>query len=104
MDRPPAENIIDRPDIVPANPDTLLREPDNLYLALLEQEATIEYYLQRNRMIYRQGGSLHKDEEDKEKIIPLDAEGEEQGKKASRFMAARLGRKQAVASGSSMMV
>jgi len=55
-------------------------------------------------MIYRQGGSLHKDEEDEEKIIPLDAEGEEQGKKASRFMAARLGRKQAVASGSSMMV
>jgi len=30
-------------------------------------------------MIYRQGGFLHKEEEDEEKTIPLDAEGKSRG-------------------------
>lgn len=90
-DRTLAENIIERPYTTTANPERIPREPDGFDPALLHQEATTEYHRQRNRMIYRQGGFLPK-EEDEDEVL-LDAEGEEQGRKVSRFMAARLGRK-----------
>lgn len=90
-DRTLAENIIERPYTTIANPDTTPQEPDEFDPALLHQEATTEYHRQRNRMIYRQGGFLPK-EEDEDEVL-LDAEGKEQGRKVSRFMAARLGRK-----------
>jgi len=89
-DRTLAENIIERPYTTTANFDTTPQEPDKFDPALLHQEATTEYHRQRNRMIYRQGGFLPKEEDEDE--IPLGAEGEEQGRKLSHFMAARLGR------------
>jgi len=90
-DRTLAENIIERPYTTAADPDTKPQEPDEFDPTLLHQEATTEYHRQRNRMIYRQGGFLPK-EEDEDEVL-LDGEGEEQGRKVSRFMAARLGRK-----------
>jgi len=90
-DRTLAENIIERPYTTTANSDTTPQEPDEFDPALLHEEATTEYHRQRNRMIYRQGGFLPK-EEDEDEVL-LDADGEEQGRKVSRFMAARLGRK-----------
>lgn len=90
-DRTLAENIVERPYTTTANPDTTPQEPDDFDPTLLHQEATTEYHRQRKRMIYRQGGFLTQ-EEDEDEVL-LDAEGEEQGRKVSRFMAARLGRK-----------
>lgn len=86
-----AENIIERPYTTTANPDATPQEPDEFDPTLLHQEATTEYHRQRNRMIYRQGGFLPQQEDEDE--VLLDGEGEEQGRKVSRFMAARLGRK-----------
>ena len=91
-DRPHADSIIERPYSSTTNPNAPPQEPDELDPALLQQQATTEYHRQRNRMIYRQGGFLPK-EEDEEDDIPLDTNGNEQGRKVSRFMAARLGRR-----------
>ena len=92
-DRPLADKIIERPFNATSDPDASPKEPDELDPALLEQEARTEYHRLRNRMIYRQGGFLPKEDEDEEDKIPLDTGGEEQGGKVSRFMAARLARK-----------
>ena len=92
-DRPLADKIIERPFNATSDPDAPPKEPDELDPALLEQEARTEYHRLRNRMIYRQGGFLPKEDEDEEDKIPLDTGGEEQGGKVSRFMAARLARK-----------
>lgn len=86
-DRPLAENIIERPYTASSNPDDPPQEPDDFDPALLQQEARTEYHRHRNRMIYRQGGFLPQDS-DEDDEVPLDANG----KKTSRFKAARLGR------------
>ena len=92
-DCPLADMIIERPYTATSDRDAPPKEPDELDPALLEQEARTEYHRLRNRMIYRQGGFLPKEDEDEEDKIPLDAGGKEQGRKMSRFMAARLARK-----------
>lgn len=89
--RPLAEKITERPFNTSSNPSTLPQEPDEFDPALLKQEARTEYHRQRNVMIHRQGGFLSRDDDGEDEKIPLDAEGEAQGKKVSRFMAARLG-------------
>ena len=69
------------------NPPIL--EPDELDPAILRQAAAVEYNRMRNRMIYRQGGFLRTEEEEEEE----EGEGERnEGKKMSRFKAARLRR------------
>jgi len=80
LNRPLEQNIIEKPHIVIANPDSSHREPDELDPMFSKQEATTEYYRQRNCMIYRE-------------LFPLDAEGNQQGRNVGRFMAARHGRK-----------
>ena len=92
-DRPLADKIIERPYTATPDLDAPPKEPDELDPALLEQGARTEYHRLRKRMIYRQGGFLPKEDEDGEDEIPLDAGGKEQGRKMSRFMAARLARK-----------
>ncbi|KAL8674342.1 MAG: hypothetical protein Q9168_001271 [Polycauliona sp. 1 TL-2023] len=64
-------------------------EPDEFDAALLRRELTMDHQVRRNRMIQRQGGFLasEADEEEEEAEGPL---VDENGKKISRFKAARL--------------
>lgn len=89
-DRPHANTIIERP--FPSHSDDPPPEPDEFDPGLLQKQVTTEYHRQRNRMIHRQGGFLAKDE-DEEAEVPVDEFGNEDGRKVSRFMAARLGKK-----------
>lgn len=89
-DRPHADTIIERP--FPSHSDVPPQEPDEFDPELLQQQAKVEYHRQRNRMIYRQGGFLPI-EEDEETEVPIDEHGNEEGRRVSRFKAARLGRK-----------
>ena len=95
--RPPnqilAETILERPYSTTTDPESSPQEPDEFDPVLLKQEATMEYHRQRNRMIYRQGGFLPREDEDEDENIPLDVEGDIADKKVSRFMAARLGQR-----------
>ncbi|KAL8857287.1 MAG: hypothetical protein Q9178_006213 [Gyalolechia marmorata] len=64
-------------------------EPDEFDAALLQQEVRMGHHRTRNRMIQRQGGFLANEEEEEE----VAAEGpvvDQNGKKISRFKAARL--------------
>ncbi|KAL9025200.1 MAG: hypothetical protein Q9196_005940 [Gyalolechia fulgens] len=61
-------------------------EPDGLDESLMRQELTMDYHRTRNRMMQRQGGFLAHDEEEEAEGPLLD----ENGKKISRFKAARL--------------
>ena len=85
-DGPHADTIIERPFIL--DREIAPQEPDEFDPELMQQQVATEYYRQRNRMIYRQGGFLQ-DEEDEELDVPVD----EGGRKVSRFMAARLTRR-----------
>lgn len=79
--------VIERPYLDKVNTESV-SEPDEVDESLLRQELTMEYHRTRNRMIQRQGGFLSNDEE-------AEAEGpllDENGKKVSRFKAARLKR------------
>lgn len=80
-----APNVVERPLADKVSTEDVL-EPDELDASLLRQELTMNYHRTRNRMIQRQGGFLANDEED-------EAEGrlvDENGKRISRFKAARL--------------
>ena len=88
-DRPHADNIIERP--FPSHSIDPPPEPDEFDPGLLQKQVTTEYHRQRNRMIHRQGGFLAREEEEAE--VPVDEYGNEEGRKVSRFMAARLGKK-----------
>ena len=88
--RPHADTIIERP--FPSHSDVPPQEPDEFDPELLQRQAKVEYHRQRNRMIYRQGGFLPT-EEDEETEVPIDEHGNEEGRRVSRFKAARLGRK-----------
>ncbi|KAL8659718.1 MAG: hypothetical protein Q9226_000274 [Calogaya cf. arnoldii] len=81
-------NVIERPYSDGSNTDNV-SEPDEFDTALLRQEVTMDHQRRRNRMIQRQGGFLASEEEAEEE----EAEGplvDENGKKISRFKAARL--------------
>ncbi|KAL8709074.1 MAG: hypothetical protein Q9220_006095 [cf. Caloplaca sp. 1 TL-2023] len=62
-------------------------EPDEFDASLMQQELKMDYHRTRNRMIQRQGGFLPEDDEADEDDRPL---LDENGKKISRFKAARL--------------
>lgn len=62
--------------------------PDEFDAALLHQEAAVEYHRMRNRMILKEGGFM----KDKEAPIEYPEEVDENGKRLSRFKAARLAR------------
>lgn len=89
-DRPHTDTIIERP--LPSLPDEPPQEPNELDHELLQQQVMTEYHRQRNRMIYRQGGFLPT-EETEEAEVPVDEHGNQEGRKISRFKAARLGRR-----------
>lgn len=75
------------------NSSTIAVEPDGLDPSLLQHQVATEYHRTRNRMIQRQGGFLARAEEESSGgVIRLDEGGE--GKKVSRFKAARLSRLQ----------
>ncbi|KAL8721268.1 MAG: hypothetical protein Q9225_002010 [Loekoesia sp. 1 TL-2023] len=80
-----AANVVERPLSDKVSREDV-SEPDELDASLLRQELTMDYHRTRNRMIQRQGGFLANEEEE-------EAEGpmvDENGKKISRFKAARL--------------
>ncbi|KAI4120669.1 MAG: hypothetical protein LQ338_006846 [Usnochroma carphineum] len=82
-----APNVLERPYSDDVISDNLL-EPDEFDASLLRQELTMDYHRTRNRMIQRQGGFLANDDKEEE-----EEEGpviDENGKKISRFKAARL--------------
>ena len=81
-------NVIERPYSDGSNTGNV-SEPDGLDAALLQQELAMEHESRRHRMMQRQGGLLAKeaDEEKEEAEGPL---VDENGKKISRFKAARL--------------
>ena len=88
-DRPHADTIIERP--FPSHSTAPPKELDEFDPELVQQQLKTEYHRQRNRMIYRQGGFLPTEEDD-EAEVPVDEHGQEEGRKMSRFKAARLGR------------
>ena len=88
-DRPHADTIIERP--FPSHPTAPPKELDEFNPELVQHQLKTEYHRQRNRMIYRQGGFLATEEDD-EAEVPVDEHGHEEGRKMSRFKAARLGR------------
>ncbi|KAL9638389.1 MAG: hypothetical protein Q9204_001520 [Flavoplaca sp. TL-2023a] len=81
-------NVIERPYSDGSNTANV-SEPDGLDATLLQQELAMEHESRRNRMMQRQGGLLSNeaDEENEEAEGPL---VDENGKKISRFKAARL--------------
>ena len=89
-DRPHADTIIERP--FPSHSMAPPKALDEFDPELVQHQLKTEYHRQRNRMIYRQGGFLQTEEDD-EAEVPIDEHGqEEEGRKMSRFKAARLGR------------
>ena len=88
-DRPHADTIIERP--FPSHSTAPPKELDEFDPELLQHQLKTEYHRQRNRMIYRQGGFLPTEEDD-EAEVPVDEHDHEEGRKMSRFKAARLGR------------
>ena len=60
-------------------------EPNELDTPLLQQELAMDYHRTRNRMMQRQGGYLANDEDEEQSPLV-----DENGKKISRFKAARL--------------
>ncbi|KAI4157149.1 MAG: hypothetical protein L6R39_000746 [Caloplaca ligustica] len=86
---PPGEiqtgHIVERPYSEEVKTDRV-SESDELDASLLRQELTMDYHRTRNRMIQRQGGYLANDEEEEADGPRVD----ENGKKISRFKAARL--------------
>ncbi|KAI9794239.1 MAG: hypothetical protein M1816_006165 [Peltula sp. TS41687] len=75
-----------------------VHEPDELDPTLMRQEIAVEYHKMRNRIIYQQGGFLHRPQDEQEEVekVPLAPEegggGGETKKRVSRFKAARLGK------------
>jgi len=64
--------------------------PDPFDPVLIHRQVQAEYHKARNRMIQQQGGFKATDDDDEDEASPI-AEGRDgQGKKVSRFMAARL--------------
>lgn len=88
-DRPHADTIIERP--FPSHSTAPPTELDEFDPELLQRQLKTEYHRQRNRMVYRQGGFLPTEEDDSAEV-PVDEHGHEEGRKMSRFKAARLGR------------
>ncbi|KAL8787796.1 MAG: hypothetical protein Q9213_001983 [Squamulea squamosa] len=83
-----APNVIERPYSDNSNLESV-SEPDDFDPALLQQEVSMEHHRARNRMMQRQGGFLASEKEEEEE----EAEGplvDENGKKVSRFKAARI--------------
>ncbi|KAL8905943.1 MAG: hypothetical protein Q9207_002324 [Kuettlingeria erythrocarpa] len=81
-----APTVVERPysgDVVTID----VSEPDELDASLMRRELTMDYHRTRNRMIQRQGGFLINDEGKEEEEGPL---VDENGRKVSRFKAARL--------------
>ncbi|KAL8994506.1 MAG: hypothetical protein Q9169_005535 [Polycauliona sp. 2 TL-2023] len=81
-------HVIERPYLDGSNAEQP-SGPDEFDAALLRQELTMDHQVRRNRMIQRQGGFLANEAEEAEE----EAEGplvDENGKKISRFKAARL--------------
>ncbi|KAL8764313.1 MAG: hypothetical protein Q9184_000018 [Pyrenodesmia sp. 2 TL-2023] len=81
-----APNVVERPysETLATND---VSEPDEFDASLMRQELTMDYHRTRNRMIQRQGGFLANDEDEEEEERPL---VDENGRKISRFKAARL--------------
>ena len=88
-DRPHADTIIERP--FPSHSTASPKEPDEFDPGLLQHQLKSEYHRHRNRMIYRQGGFLPTEEDDEVEVLG-DEHDHEEGRKMSRFKAARLGR------------
>ncbi|KAL8703778.1 MAG: hypothetical protein Q9201_003043 [Fulgogasparrea decipioides] len=84
--RPHAPTVIERRASDDGNGESV-PEPDELDGSLLRQELMMDYHRTRNRMIQQQGGYLNQDEEEAEDEGAL---VDENGKKMSRFKAARL--------------
>ncbi|KAL8729470.1 MAG: hypothetical protein Q9166_004718 [cf. Caloplaca sp. 2 TL-2023] len=83
-----APNVIERPYSDPSTMDSV-SEPDEFDVPILQQELMTDYHRTRTQMIQRQGGFLASEREEEE----AEAEGplvDENGKKISRFKAARL--------------
>jgi len=85
-----AATVIERPSSSSTAASSKLGAPDEFDSALLNQQVSTEYHRMRNRMIQREGGFLAQKEEDGESPP---AEVDENGRKMSRFKAARLGRR-----------
>ncbi|KAL8808326.1 MAG: hypothetical protein Q9182_000146 [Xanthomendoza sp. 2 TL-2023] len=83
-----APNVIERPHSDMSNQDSV-SEPSEFDPSLLQQELMMDYHRSRNRMIQRQGGFLA-DEEEQEREATEGPLVDENGKKISRFKAARL--------------
>ncbi|KAI4140299.1 MAG: hypothetical protein LQ341_003892 [Variospora aurantia] len=82
-----APNVIERPYSEDVDSSKVV-EPDEFDASLMRQELTMDYHRTRNRMIQRQGGFLPGGGEgEAEESGPL---VDENGKKISRFKAARL--------------
>ncbi|KAL8948890.1 MAG: hypothetical protein Q9222_004962 [Ikaeria aurantiellina] len=81
-----APKVVERPysDLTKAEN---VSEPNEFDASLMQQELKMDYHRTRNRMIQRQGGFLSQDDEADEDDGPL---LDENGKKISRFKAARL--------------
>ncbi|KAL9605158.1 MAG: hypothetical protein Q9219_000092 [cf. Caloplaca sp. 3 TL-2023] len=79
-----ASTVIERPFTSGTSTENV-SEPDRLDASLLQQELTMEYHRTRNQMIQRQGGFLGDYAEGEEGPLV-----DEEGKKVSRFKAARL--------------
>lgn len=77
-------NVVERPYSEAAVTNDV-SEPDEFDASLMRQELTMDYHRTRNRMIQRQGGFLADDDEDEEGPLV-----DENGRKISRFKAARL--------------
>lgn len=80
-----APNVIERPYSEDVSTNDV-SEPDEFDASLMRQELVMDYHRTRNRMIHRQGGFLANEEEEEEDGPLVD----ENGKKISRFKAARL--------------
>ncbi|KAL8809047.1 MAG: hypothetical protein Q9200_003775 [Gallowayella weberi] len=83
-----APNVIERPYSDSLKQESVF-EPSEFDPSILQQELIMDYHRTRNRMIHRQGGFLADEEEQEQQ----ETEGplvDENGKKISRFKAARL--------------
>ncbi|KAL8924632.1 MAG: hypothetical protein Q9208_003947 [Pyrenodesmia sp. 3 TL-2023] len=81
-----APNVVERP-YSEATVINDVSEPDEFDASLMRQELTMDYHRTRNRMIQRQGGFLANDDDEEQEEGPL---VDENGRKISRFKAARL--------------
>ncbi|KAL8963922.1 MAG: hypothetical protein Q9183_004844 [Haloplaca sp. 2 TL-2023] len=78
-------SVIERPYVEQVKKDSV-PAPDGFDESLLQQELKVDYHRSRNRMIQKQGGFLGPEEKENEEGPLTD----ENGKKISKFKAARL--------------